>query len=274
MLKWQDLMLGTMQHALHPDNIADIIGFETTEDVLTIHFRFLINVLKRYHEFQQTLNHFPWRFLLLLDDDPSVVNDTLLQMQKEWTFLLKIEEEGDVHEKWPMKTLVFLRWTCFREIMTYCEETNFKMTPQLRQLVKSWFPCPSSSLGSEDAFQKLRAAESRHQNNKETCVEKIQALRIKSINARYSKFETESTKTSGYHDIRPGMFMKRSVFDSSRASASDTGVASFNQMVKVSTVAPNFLTRKALNIWEAVQCAGGCIGNLWTAQLVRAAQAL
>lgn len=273
MLKWQDLMLGTLKNALHQEHIEDIVASEASEDVLTVHFRFLVSVLKHYQEFQQTLNHFPWKFQLLLDDDPAVVNSCLLKMQEEWTFLLTIEQEGDVHEKWPMNKLVFLRWMCYREVMTLAEESQFRMNPNLRALVAAWFPSPSSTLGCEEAFQKLRAAEGRHQNNKETCVEKLQALCIKTINQRYSKFEIEETTTSDYHGIRPGMFIKRSVFDCSRASATDTGISTFNSMVKTSTTAPNFLTRKSINIWEAVKATGGQVGNLWTAQLVRFSQA-
>lgn len=273
-LKWDQLMLHTMQSSLNPQNVQDICSLIANEDqphVLLVHFQFLINIVKSFGEFKMQYDHFPWKFAMLLE--PSKQDDILASMKREWAFVLKLEESGNVHGTWPMKNLVFLRWYAYREVMSFAEERQWKMSPSLKNLVKAWFSDPSSTLGCENAFRQLRVAEARHQSGKEVAVEKLQALVIKSINEQYDKFETCKTTNGDYAQIRSNMYIKRAVFDASRATASDTGVASFNTLVKQSTVSPNHLSRKSLSLWEALQLTNGVVTNLWSAQLARPLQA-
>ncbi|CAK9104502.1 Uncharacterized protein SCF082_LOCUS48761 [Durusdinium trenchii] len=274
-LKWDQLMLHTMQSSLNLQNVQDICSLIANEDqphVLLVHFQFLINIVKSFGEFKMQYDHFPWKFAMLLE--PSKQDDILASMKREWAFVLKLEESGNVHGTWPMKNLVFLRWYAYREVMSFAEERQWKMSPSLKNLVKAWFSDPSSTLGCENAFRQLRVAEARHQSGKEVAVEKLQALVIKSINEQYDKFETCKTTNGDYAQIRSNMYIKRAVFDASRATASDTGVASFNTLVKQSTVSPNHLSRKSLSLWEALQLTNGVVTNLWSAQLARPLQVL
>jgi hypothetical protein len=157
--------------------------------------------------------------------------------------------------------------------MTVAEEEGWVVTSKLVELARAWFADPCSTLGCEDCFRNLRLAEARHQTNKETSPEKIQACAIKALNERYSEFELAEVKPCDYHGIRPGMFMKRSVFDCSRASACDTGISNFNQIMKVTTVSPHHLSRKSLTMWEAYKVNDGKTEHWWTAQLLRSGQA-
>lgn len=72
----------------------------------------------------------------------------------------------------------------------------------------------------------------------------------------------------------PGQYMKRAVFDCSRASANDTGVANFNQIMRTTTVSPHHLSRKSLSMWEAYKMTNGNVQHWWTAQLVRSHQVI
>ena len=271
--QWVELMLRIMQNALSPHHLQDIDSMECAEDVLTTHLRFLISVLKQLDEFAQIFRHFPWRFRLLFDQVPAVVESTLKQMREEWEFLMVIEQNTVLHGKYPLNQMPFLRWYVYREVMTLAEERGWVASQDLVDLAKAWFSDPCSTLGCEDSFRALRMAEARHQNNKEVCPEKLQALTIKSINERYKEFELAELKSSDYHGVRPGTYMKRSVFDCSRASANDTGIANFNQIMKTTTVSPHHLSRKSLSMWEAYKMTNGNSQNWWTAQLVRSHQA-
>ena len=271
--QWDDLLLRTMQSALSPAHLRDIVAFEGPEDVLTTHLKFLISVVKQFQEYSVIFQHFPWRFRLLCDKVPAVVEDTLQKMKKEWEFLMEIEKSTALHTKFPLNQMPFLRWYVYRECMTYAEETTWKMSEGLLALASAWFSDPCSTLGCEDAFRSLRLAEKRHQNNKDVCPEKLQALTIKSINERYSEFQVAELTSSDYHGIRPGQYLKRAVFDCSRSSANDTGVAGFNQAMKSTTVSPHHLSRKSLRMWETYKMCNGQTQHWWTAQLVRAHQA-
>lgn len=262
-----------MQSALSAEHLQDICYFESSEDILTVHLKFLISVVKQFDEFAQIFRHFPWRFRLLTDDVPSVVEETVKEMELEWQFLLKLEENTKLHGKYPVNQMPFLRWFIYRECMTVAEEEGWVVTSKLVELARAWFADPCSTLGCEDCFRNLRLAEARHQTNKETSPEKIQACAIKALNERYSEFELAEVKPCDYHGIRPGMFMKRSVFDCSRASACDTGISNFNQIMKVTTVSPHHLSRKSLTMWEAYKVNDGKTEHWWTAQLLRSGQA-
>lgn len=271
--EWQDYLHQTLKNALLPQHLRDIIAFECSDDVLTTHLMFLVAVLKHCDEFALIFRHFPWRFRLLCDQVPDVVARTLQEMKEEWNLLMGIEKNTMLHNKYPLKDMPFLRWFIYREIMTVAEELGWSASTTLVDLVKAWFPDPCSTLGCEDSFRQLRLAESRHQANKEVCPEKLQAVTIKSINSRYAAFETSELRPCDYHGIRPGMYMKRSVWDCSRANANDTGIQNFNQMIKSHTVSPHHLSRKSLTMWEAYKTTNGDAQHWWTAQLMRSGQA-
>ena len=123
--QWVELMLRIMQNALSPHHLQDIDSMECAEDVLTTHLRFLISVLKQLDEFAQIFRHFPWRFRLLFDQVPAVVESTLKQMREEWEFLMVIEQNTVLHGKYPLNQMPFLRWYVYREVMTLAEERGW-----------------------------------------------------------------------------------------------------------------------------------------------------
>ena len=273
-LHWDDMMLSTMKSALSPDHLADLGALDDPDfDILTTHFKFMVSCVKQFSEFALLSKSFPWRFQLLCDPSSEVVAATLQAMKEEWAFLLEVEKNPRLHQKYPLNLMSQLRWFIYREVMTFAEEAGWKATDALVDLAKAWFSDPQSTLGCEECFRQVRAAESRHATSKEASPEKIQAVCIKSINARYADFELTNVESSDYHGIRPGMFMKRSVFDCSKASATDTGLSNFNQIMKASTISPHHLSRKSLNMWQAYKATGGNTQHWWTAQLMRSGQA-
>ena len=144
-----------MQSALSAEHLQDICYFESSEDILTVHLKFLISVVKQFDEFAQIFRHFPWRFRLLTDDVPSVVEETVKEMELEWQFLLKLEENTKLHGKCPVNQMPFLRWFIYRECMTVAEEEGWVVTSKLVELARAWFADPCSTLGCEDCFRNL-----------------------------------------------------------------------------------------------------------------------
>ena len=81
--------------------------------------------------------NFPWRFFLLLDASEHVAQLTAKQMDSEW----KISHEAGGGDQRCVQVLLnempFLRWQVYREIMTFCEERDFVITPKTQSLVKA-----------------------------------------------------------------------------------------------------------------------------------------
>ena len=59
----------------------------------------------------------------------------------------------------------------------------------------------------------------------EVSVEQLMASAAKALNERYKEFAVPNKLD--FHGISPSQFLKRSVFDASRASATDTGLQKF-----------------------------------------------
>ena len=98
------------------------------------------------------------------------------------------------------------------------------------------------------------------------------ATAMKGLNARYKSFKV--VNDLDFHGIKPSQFIKKSVLDASRSTATDTGIASFNAIARAPTVSPHHLTRKCLNIFDALKQSRGNWSSFWCAQLVRSGQVL
>jgi len=278
--KWTTLCLRTFQSAFSPSSIADILagGFNEDEEhnVLLVRFQYATCTVKRFLEFALLFESYPWGFHKLLVKDENTVTSTLATMKEEWRFLMKLEAETPkLHQKWPVKQINQLRWYAYREVMTFCEERDFSAEPkvleEIRELVRAWVPNPMSTLGCDKVFKELRSGETRHSTNKSTSVEQLQAVAVKAVNNRYADFEIVEPHASDVHSVTPNSFLKKAIFDSSRATGSETGLPRFNAWSKLSTPAPHFLTRRGLNLWLALKKADGSIQNFWAAQMVRSA---
>ena len=280
--KWKSLCLKTFQAAFNAEVIADSLcsGFQEDEqqEILALHLEFATCTVKRFLEFSLLYESYPWGFHRLLLEDVGTVTATLEDMRADWEFLLSLEAMlPNVHQKWPMKQVNPVRWQCYREVMTFCEERGFassgRQFEEIKELIQSWVPSPMSTLGCDKVFRELRQAEDRHSTNKNISVEQLQAVAVKAVNQRYSEYETIEPRPSDVHSVTPNAFLKRSVFDASRSTANDTGLHRFNNVAKAATPSPHFLTRKGLNLWKALKRSGGSTENFWTAQLVRSGSA-
>lgn len=282
--KWKSLCIKTFQSAFAPKSLDDILagGFSDEEeaDLLKVHLQFAVCTVKRFLEFSLLFESFPWAFHRILFDDVKIASDTLKNMQSEWQFLLRLERETPkLHDKWPVKQINPLRWQVYREVMTFCEARSFSATDgvklaEMRELVAAWVPRPMSTLGCDAVFKELRSAETRHSTNKNVSVEQIQAVSVKAVNKRYEAFETIEPRAAEVQSITPGCFVKRTVFDASRATAACTGLPRFNVISKLPTPSPHFLSRRGLNLWQALKKSNGSTSNFWTSQLVRSAMAI
>ena len=258
--QWQTLCLNTFASAFAKEHLEDITaGAESVEEAnewLLELFNFAIATVKRFSEFQLLYLAYPWRFCLLLD--PAFRQSTLDDMAKEWTFLLKMEERhAQDLKKYPFCLMPHLRWHCYREIMTFCAERSWKFSKDVFDLVAAWFPEVVSTLGADAVFRCMRDAERDTCKNGETSPIQLQSVAIKALDGRYDSFETPKLNQHDYAGIAPGTFVKRSVFDSSRASASDTNVPNFNAMCKAETMSPHMITRKCLNLWRTLMQTEG-----------------
>ena len=267
-------MLSTMQSGL--DHIKEILGTldqSQVSEVLRIHFKHLIATVQHFSEFALMFQNFPWRFALLLDADEAVVARTARECKEEWDFLLKQEELcADASKCFPLKDVPFVRWYAYREPMTFMEERRFKVDDDVRSLVRAWQADPSSTLGCEDSFRNLRTGERAHGGGEIAPVQ-LQALSIKGVNERYHEnFTTVGVEPSQVHSIPVKTIVKPGIFSAKRATATDTGLPGFSQMVKETTVSPHNLTRKSMNLWKACKDRDGNLSNSWVAELVRPGQ--
>ena len=278
--RWTSLCLKTFEQAFLPQNVEDIVAGCFTEDeegeVLMVLFKYATCTVKRFLEFSLLFDSFPWAFHRILFEDSATVSATLLRMKNEWEFLKKMEaQHSKLHSTWPVSQINPVRWQAYREVMTFCEERSFANSGsalrEMQELVRAWVPNPMSTLGCDKVFRELRAAEARHSSHKQTSVEQLQAVAVKAVNERYKDFETVQPRPADVHSVTPGCFVKKSVFDASRATAGDTGLPRFNAWSKLPTPSPHFLTRRGLNLWKALQNNEGATSNFWTAQLVRSA---
>lgn len=268
---WQELCRKTFESGLRIDNLLDIVkNVEDENEVLQVHLRFLVATMRHFVEFGLLYEAFPWRFFLLLTDDLQLTASTLQAMRSEWEFLLSLEESGDCHRKYPCSAIPHLQWFAYREILTAAEESSWVMTEELKERVQAYFPEPCSTLGADGIFRNQRLSETKNLKQ-EISVEQLMACSAKTLNQRYKDFSVPDKLD--FNGISPSKFLKKSVFDASRASATDSGLQSFNAMARLSTVSPHHLTRKSLNLWSAVKASAGKCDNFWSAQLVRSGQA-
>ncbi|CAJ1454454.1 unnamed protein product [Effrenium voratum] len=272
-LQWTDLCLKTLRSALQGDHLSDIAhdvrgDLELEHDLLSVHFRFTVATVRRFLEFSLIYQHYPWRCFLLLDEDPAVVEATLKGMQNEWEFVLAQEARLPNFGRWPWSEMPHLRRYAYRELMTFMEERRWSMTEEARALIHAWWPDPASTLGCEDVFRSLRAAEKKAVN-KQANPAQLQAVSIKAVNTRYSQYRTVECRPSDVHSIPATGCLRRTVFDPSRASASDTGLDGFAQLVRAKTPSPHHFVRKGLNLLQALKVAEGDTGSFWTAHLLR-----
>ena len=260
--QWTSLCLETFRSAFNPKHIEDITqGADTVGQAtewLGELFRFAMATVKRFAEFQVIYQSFPWRFVLVLE--PSTRDETLSAMKKEWEFLLQMEEQhASELKRYPFNLLPHVRWYAYREVMTYCAERSFQFSAELAELISSWFPDPVSTLGADEVFRCMRKAETEGVRTGETSPIQLQAVAIKALNGRYDAYETAQLNPHDYAGIQPGMFVKRAVFDSSRASAQETNLPNFNTMCRVETMSPHMISRKCLNLWQTLMKTGGRI---------------
>lgn len=270
--QWTEICRCTLESALNTQHLVDIIkNVEDPSEILAIHIRFLVATTRRFLEFGLLYQAFPWRFFLLLSQDKELTESTLASMRVEWDFLLKVETSGQCYRKWPLNSIPHLLWFAYREVMTAAEESKWAMTEELQQRVQAYFPEPCSTLGADAIFRNQRFGETKNMKN-EVSVEQLMASAAKALNERYKEFAVPNKLD--FHGISPSQFLKRSVFDASRASATDTGLQNFNQMVRAPTISPHHLTRKSLNLWFALKSHFHKRDSFWTAQLVRSGQVL
>ena len=269
--QWAELCRQALESSLGINHVRDVCkGCDgDTEFVVSVHLRFVIAVIRHFCEFGLLYQHFPWKFFLLLSGDRKLTDETLCEMKREWLFLLSLEKSGQCHRQYPCKMVPHLSWFAYREIMTACEEVGWQCTSDLRERVAAWFPEPCSTLGADAAFRHDRLGESKQQRQ-EISVEQLQAVSCKGLNERYKEFKTPTDLD--FNGIKPSQFIKKAVFDSGRACASDTGLVGFNSMIRAATISPHHLTRKCLNIWSAMKATDGCHTHFWTAQLARSGQ--
>ena len=103
----------------------------------------------------------------------------------------------------------------------------------------------------------MRKAEREVTKNGSTSPIQLQSVAIKALDGRYESFETVKLGPRDYAGIQPGMFVKRCIFDSTRATASDTGLPNFNSMCKADTMSPHMISRKCLNLWHTLMKTQG-----------------
>ena len=258
--QWHNLCLETLRSAFAQKHLEDITaGAESAEvasEWLLEHFKFAVATVKRFSEFQLMYLAYPWRCFLLMD--PAYRQSILAEMKKEWTFLLKMEElYAQDQRKWPFSHMPHLKWHAYREIMTYCAERSWEFSTGVFDLVASWFPEVVSTLGADEVFRHMRKAEREVTKNGETSPIQLQSVAIKALDGRYESFETAKLGQRDYAGIQPGAFVKKCIFDSSRATASDTGLPNFNSMCRAETMSPHMISRKCLNLWHTMMKTQG-----------------
>ncbi len=264
--RWHELCLATFQSAVKDEHVRDILATANDQDqadeILGIHFQFAISTVKRFWEFALLYQSFPWRFAMLLN--PSTRDQTLLEMKEEWEFLLSLESKHAANlKKYPYSLLPHVKWCAYREIMTFADERGFGWGPELEKLILSWLPDPISTLGADEAFRQMRKAEREATMTGSTSPVQLQSVGIKAMQSRYQNFEGASLGPRDYSGISPGSFVKRSVFDSSRATASETKVPCFNNMARIDTISPHMLSRKCLNLWHTLKKTGGALDRTY-----------
>ena len=270
--QWMSLCRATLESSLRVENLLDVIKNcdDQSTEVLSVHLKFVISTLRHFMEFGLMYQHFPWRFFLLLSGDKALTQSTLLEMKEEWEFVKIIESKENLR-KYPYNSVPMIHWFVYREVMTAAEESKWECTPLLMERVQAWFPEPCSTLVADAVFRCQRLGETKQQKN-EVSVEQLMATAIKGLNARYKSFNV--VNDLDFHGIKPSQFIKKSVFDASRSTATDTGIASFNAIARAPTVSPHHLTRKCLNIFDALKQSRGNWSSFWCAQLVRSGQVL
>ena len=272
-LQWPSLILTTMRSGL--DHIREIIGTLDRSEVpgvLAVHFRHLVATVQRFWEFSILYKHFPWRCELILDSGPDVVARTLKEMESEWKFLLRMEERfEDASRAFPLKDIPHVRWHCYREIMTVCEENKFSATDEVRSLISSWQADPCSSLGCEDSFRVLRTAERKHAGG-EVAPLQLQALSIKALSERYTDHEHVDIDPSCVHSVPVSTVLKPAVFSAKRSTASETNLSTFGHMLKETIPSAHHLTRRCLNLWSACKARNGDLSGSWVPELIRPGQ--
>ena len=258
--QWTALCIQTLQSALAKKHIEDIIcdadDEEVASDRLQEHFKFAVCTLQRFTEFQLIYLSFPWRFFLLLD--PAWRERVLKEMKAEWSFVLEMESlhSGDL-KKYPWSQLPHTRWYVYREVMTYAAERSFQWHEDIAALVAAWYPDPVSTLGADEVFRQMRSSERVVGKTGQASPIQLQSVAIKALEGKYQCFDTPQLSQRDYAGIEPGAFVKRGIFDSSRATASETGVAHFNSMCRADTMSPHMISRKALNLLHSLMKTGG-----------------
>ena len=275
-LQWPSLILTTMRSGL--DNIKEIIGTLDRSEVpgvLAVHFRHLVATVQRFWEFSILYQHFPWKWELVLDSSPDVRARTLKEAESEWKFLVGMEQRfEDASAAFPLKDVPHVRWHVYREIMTLCEENKFCATNEVISLISSWQADPCSSLGCEDSFRVLRQAERKHSGGEVSAVQ-LQASSIKALEQRYGdQIEHVTVEPSCVHSVPLKTVVKPAIFTAKRDTASDTGLATFGQMVKETIPSAHHFTRRCLNLWTTVKARNGDLSNSWVPELIRPGQVL
>ncbi|CAE7259849.1 unnamed protein product [Symbiodinium sp. CCMP2592] len=270
---WPDLIRDTLKSALSPESIQDLIcNVDDTEQLLAVHWRHTIATVQRFWDYSTLYQFFPWRFFMLLDCNPDVANRCLKEMESEWVFLCRMEEKcRDASDQYPLKAVPHVRWHVYREVMTYCQERRWRLTDDLKDLVRAWLADPSSTLGCENCFRSLRLGE-RGQSGGEIAPVQLQTASIQAVAERYENFETISPSPSLVHSVPMKQVIKTSIFTAKRDTAADTGLENFNAIAREAATSPYHFNRKALNVWSTCKRLDGDMSRTWVTELARPAQ--
>ena len=275
-LHWNGLCLQTVQSSFSDQALMDMQLLATQDEsdddakaILDAHFQFAWATVRRFGEFGLMFRHFPWRFQLLLHKDAEIVNKVLEEMQTVWKLVLRLETTLGV-TAFPLKDVPYTRWYAFREVMTLAEESAFKMTEALQDLVQAWTCEPAASLACEASFRQLRLSEKDHAST--VSPSQLQAVIIKAINDRYKAFSTISPAPSDVANV-PANVLKKAVFCADKCTASDSGLANFNNIAKTEATSAHYLTKKSMNLLDALLHSDGSTKSFWVAELARPFQA-
>ena len=84
----------------------------------------------------------------------------LLDMKQEWSLVLAMERHKEL-SRLLQAHCPYVRYQCYREIMSTAEKGNFKLTTELKDVIGAWFPRLTQSANVEDVFNSLQDAVKR-----------------------------------------------------------------------------------------------------------------
>lgn len=244
LLSFPNLIQKSMEQAFGSSTLkemalfADLVSQEDSDEwsVLQEHVSFCLRLTKHTHRFLNYQMHAPWVCQAFLDirgpEEEKLAQDMLQAMKTEWEMVLEAEASNAA---W-LSNCTHLKWQCYREIMTSAEESSWKLTPELLELTRAWFPKRSNTVTLEQTFNKMRDAEQRHSRHTRASPCQLAAVAIKSTNqilggkspdgreTKLALIEPPSSLLASMPKEFSNGFMKRDVFDSSRVPLASGGI--------------------------------------------------